>query len=112
MSLFVFIFFWGGLGPNFSKDAVPDASDRKRKVRPGRGVDAYGRQVPGGAEGGAVDLEDGEVAGMSGTEMEVTRLKWNYSLPKDPITETEDGHSHDESVIEPPNHHVTMGLDP
>ena len=71
MSLFVFIFFWGGLGPNFSKDAVPDASDRKRKVRPGRpGVDAYGRQVPSGAEGAAVDFGD-----WGGTEIEVTWLQ-------------------------------------
>ena len=59
-----------------------EASDRKRKVRPGRrGVDAYGQLVPGilGAEDGDVEDFEDEVAGMGGTEiseMEVAWLKW------------------------------------
>jgi hypothetical protein len=58
---------------------VPEASDRKRKVRPGRrGVDAYGQLVPGilGAEDGDVEDFEDEVAGMGGTEMEAAWLKW------------------------------------
>ena len=34
------------------------------------------------------------------------------SFPKDPRKPSEDSHYHDDSVIGPPNHHVTMGLDP
>ena len=58
---------------------MPEASDRKRKVRPGRrGVDAYGQLIPGilGAEDGDVEDFEDEVAGMGGTEMEVAWLKW------------------------------------
>ena len=61
---------------------MPEASDRKRKVRPGRrGVDAYGQLVPGilGAEDGDVEDFEDEVAGMGGTEiseMEVAWFKW------------------------------------
>ena len=71
---------FASLQATHSKDAsVPEASDRKRKVRPGRrGVDAYGQLVPGilGAEDGDVEDFEDEVAGMGGTEMEVAWLKW------------------------------------
>ena len=80
LSLYVYMFCFFKFGPSFSKDAsVPEASDRKRKVRPGRrGVDAYGQLVPGilGAEDGDVEDFEDEVAGMGGTEMEVAWLKW------------------------------------
>ena len=37
---------------------------------------------------------------------------WGYSLTLRIQSPSEDSHYHDESVIGPPNHHVTMGLDP
>ena len=57
---------------------MPEASDRKRKVRAGRRGDAYGQLVPGilGAEDGDVEDFEAEIAGMGGTEMEVAWLKW------------------------------------
>ena len=67
---------------------MPEASDRKRKVRPGRRGDAYGQLVPGilGAEDGYVeDFEAGEIAGMGGTEMEAAWLKWKNMKQKDHI---------------------------
>ena len=68
---------------------MPEASDRKRKVRPGhRGVDAYGRMVVGtlGREDGYVEnFEDEEVAGMGGTEMEAAWLKWGCNKSRQAV---------------------------